>query len=121
MARPRMARETLPADATEAARRMAEQPGSRASLAVERSEQRQREEPGRTISSEALVSLRDQIGLWVGTRIHRRWAESGQPPQEVEVEVNVKLDGSDDAIHETVKFSVGLPDASHRGAAGRPR
>jgi hypothetical protein len=116
-----MARERLPADRREAAERMMEVPGSRISMVVERSEARQRERPDLTISADALQALLDQLGMWVGTRISRRFSESGEAPQEIEVEVNVKLDGRDDPIHETVKFSLGLPDASHRGAAGRPR
>lgn len=121
MARPRMARERLPADPREAVARMMEVPGSRMAMTVERSEARRRERPDLTFSAGALEALRNQLGTWVATRISRRFAEAGEAPQEVEVEINVKLDGRDDPIHETVKFSLGLPDASHRGAAGRPR
>jgi hypothetical protein len=114
-----MARERLPGDPQEAAARMMGVPGSRMAMTVERSEARRRERPDLTISADALTALRDNLGTWIATRISRRFTESGEAPQEVEVEVNVKLDGRDDPIHETVRFSVSLPDDAHRRAARR--
>lgn len=48
--------------------------------------------PGKTFSADALNSLNESIGLFVGSRIVKHWGDTGGPgPTDLKVEVNVKV------------------------------
>lgn len=93
---------------------MFDSPGSRATFVIERSEAKRRAEPDRTMSKDAVEALGLQFQRWVLSRLMRRWRDSGRPPQGMEVEVNVKLDGVED---EGLTFRVIVPDGGHRQRA----
>jgi len=44
---------------------------------------------GRTFSADAMEHLHDQFIVWVGTRLMRRWEQTGEPPTALLVEVRV--------------------------------
>lgn len=46
---------------------------------------------GRSFSADALSGLHDQMIAYVGTRIMRRWNETGEPPTFVRVEMRVTV------------------------------
>jgi hypothetical protein len=54
-------------------------------------------EPGKTFSAEAIEGLQENIGLYIGTRIKRRWDEQGEAdwkpgPSKINVIVTVVVD-----------------------------
>lgn len=51
--------------------------------------QRNRIEHGLTFSADAMEKLYDEIVVWVGTRIARRWDETNEPPTLLRVELRV--------------------------------
>ena len=67
-------------------------PGTDIVLEVERAEAQTVNDPYATISAEALDELRDEMGLFVASRILRA-IYRGRAPQRVTVRVVVKLDG----------------------------
>lgn len=70
-------------------------------------------DPNKTFSMEALETVRDNIGLWIGTRVIRRFADTKRGPHKLQVHVTVALDG------EVVPVVMDLPfitfsDGQHR-------
>lgn len=44
---------------------------------------------GVTFSAEAMEQLHDQMLVWVGTRVMRRWNTTHEPPSRLTVEITV--------------------------------
>jgi hypothetical protein len=51
-----------------------------------------REGLGRTYSMEAMAFMKDNINMFINTRLMRKWEETGYAPQKVTVLVHVQLD-----------------------------
>lgn len=51
--------------------------------------ERARIDPGTTFSAEAMEHLHDQLLVFVGTRIMRRWNKTGEPPTALTVTIKV--------------------------------
>lgn len=47
---------------------------------------------GRTLSAEAIDELRDNLIMWVATRMSRHWEETHEPPRRIVVNVRVEVD-----------------------------
>ena len=67
--------------------RMMDLPGAEHSFAIER----ETIEEGRSFSSEAVDDLLVLVGLWIGSRIMRRWDETSEPPTVLDVSVTVDV------------------------------
>jgi hypothetical protein len=52
--------------------------------------ERARIEPGASFSEEAMSTLNADIGVWIGTRVMRRWEATGEPPSVLIVRLEVE-------------------------------
>lgn len=64
---------------------MSEMEGDEIELLVERA----REQRGRSFSEDALEKLHDELIVFIGTRIMRRWDTTSEPPTLLRVELKV--------------------------------
>jgi len=51
---------------------------------------RERIEPGRSFSAEALEGIMEGVKFWIGTRLMKMWDESGDPPVSLDITVTVE-------------------------------
>ena len=51
---------------------------------------RDRVEPGRSFSADAMADLTRDIGLWIGSRVMLAWEERNEPPTLLRVRVEVE-------------------------------
>ena len=47
-------------------------------------------EPGASFSEEAMSTLVEDLGVWIGTRVMRRWEATGEPPSVLVVRLEVE-------------------------------
>ena len=99
-------------DPEEVVKKMMETPGLEFGFNIEAKDPR----PERTISKEASDNLRDMMGAWVMTRLHRHWQRTGRGAKKIQVHVVVSLDGQPPEFSDTVPF-FSWPDGEHRDKA----
>jgi hypothetical protein len=87
-------------------------------LSVERSERRQREQPDRTISAEALEAVVEGARTWTASRLMRFFKGKNRGAQKVEITLTVRLDDEPpNTLTLPARFSV--IDGQLRMEAGR--
>ena len=86
--------------------KMMEIDGDTINLAFDRSEQAQARQPNLFFSKEAMEALERQMVMWVGSRMMRKYNQTGKAPQSIEVQVRVTLDGESQPFTLPVEFSV---------------